>query len=145
MLKTFEAGKNAQELGIDTNKKFVVVENGGLFPKGTILTLYEDDNTPNPFFVVGMHSGKERPCFWQELAYAPNQKTPKTPKQKPYKFIVIWEEETDPVKFFYTENEAKKFIKTLPENAHSIQLIEIKTLKKVEITQTVQKKIRFIK
>jgi hypothetical protein len=32
MLKPFEAGKNAKELGIDTSKKFVVVNNRDTFP-----------------------------------------------------------------------------------------------------------------
>lgn len=43
-------------------------------------------------------------------------------KPKPPKFLVLWEEESDPHKFFETEKEAKEFINTLG-NARNIKFI----------------------
>ena len=48
--KTFPARKTAKELGIDTSRKFVVVEGNEVFDEGDILVLEEDDNTIRPNF-----------------------------------------------------------------------------------------------
>ena len=136
-LKPFPAGKTAEELGIDTSKKFVVVDNGNtVFNTGEILMLIENDGTSAPYFSNGKTTWN---CLWSDLAYAPNQKINK----KPYHFILVWEEEKDPIKFFHTRTEALEFAKTLPENAHDIQLVEIKTLEKVEIVS--EKKVKIVK
>lgn len=145
-LKPFPADKSAKELGIDTSKKFVVVRpwitSEINYKKGDVVKFineYEDDKDGAIF---ENSKGEEIDVYilWNELAYAPNQKIKKV---KPYKFILIWEEEIDPVKFFHTRNEALEFAKTLPNNAHDIQLVAIKTLEKVEIVS--EKKAKIVK
>ena len=66
-MKTFEPNKNAKQLGIDTTKKFVVVDGEGIFPQGTILTLEEDDGSSCPRFTDGK---KIDYAPWFRLAYA---------------------------------------------------------------------------
>lgn len=82
MLTPFEAGKNAERLGIDKSRKFVVVENPlfprALFPTGTILTLDRDDGTTNPYFTDGK---KKDVVSWCKLAYAP-EPTPEVKKER---------------------------------------------------------------
>ena len=147
-LKPFPADKSAKELGIDTSKKFVVVRpwitSEINYKKGDVVKFineYEDDKYGAIF---ENSKGEEIDVYilWKELAYAPNQKI-KQVKSKPYKFILIWEEETDPAKLFHTRNEALNFAKTLPNNAHNIQLVEIKSLEKVEIVS--EKKVKIVK
>lgn len=43
MKKPFQSNKNATELGINKSRKFVMVNTGCNFPKGSILTLICDD------------------------------------------------------------------------------------------------------
>lgn len=142
-LKPFPADKSAKELGIDTSKKFVVVNpymSAGSYKEGDIIEYIEKYSIYSGTFRNSSSGKKIDVCvFWHELAYAPNQKINK----KPYHFILIWEEETDPIKFFHTRTEALEFAKTLPENAHDIQLVEIKTLEKVEIVS--EKKVKIVK
>ena len=73
-LKGFAPNKNAKELGIDTSRKFVVL-NGNVsdFDKGEIITLREDDNTCNPSF-WGKDKSHYFYCHWDALAYAPTEK-----------------------------------------------------------------------
>ncbi len=55
--------------------------------------------------------------------------------------IVVWEEDTDPCKFFTSEPEAKNFIKELSERSdvvkESIVLVEIKSCKKAVVRKSV--------
>ena len=73
-LKGFAPDKNAKELGIDTSRKFVVLNgNVSKFNKGEIITLREDDNTCNPSF-WGKDKSHYFYCHWDALAYAPTEK-----------------------------------------------------------------------
>jgi hypothetical protein len=67
-MKPFAPNKTIKELGIDVNRKFVVVDNGNPFSKGEILTLSRDDNTDIPFFKD--REGWERCIALCFLAYA---------------------------------------------------------------------------
>ena len=62
---------------------------------------------------------------------------PKTPSH-----LVVWEEDTDPCKFFNSLEEANEFIKELSKNTDvkqdSIILVEIKSARKI----TIQKSLR---
>jgi hypothetical protein len=69
-MKTFEPNKNAEELGIDLTKKFVVIINGDeYFDKGDILVISEDDETELPYF-KRLSDGKEHCMYWSDLYYA---------------------------------------------------------------------------
>jgi hypothetical protein len=63
------------------------------------------------------------------------------PKKEP-KFLVVWEEEEDPCRFFQTKQDADTFIKNLLEkpsvDKDSIILVEVKAARKV----TIQKSLR---
>lgn len=63
----FEAGKTAKELGIDTSRKFVVVERSS-FMEGTTVELSKDDDSCSPLF-EDIH-GNKRFMAWNRLAYA---------------------------------------------------------------------------
>ena len=66
----FEAGKNAKELGIDTSRTFVVLnENGSPFEFGEIVAIAIDDDTEIPRF-ESTKTGAKGDCFWSRLAYA---------------------------------------------------------------------------
>ena len=85
MKKWFEAGKNSKELGIDTSRKFVLVErdNGGR--PWDIVEINKDDNTTCPFFnnITRWH---KRCCYdWHSLAYADEVET--KPKRHTYETI----------------------------------------------------------
>ena len=68
----FPPGKTIQELGIDTTRKFVVVDDDGLFlKKGTILTLDRDDGSLAPYFKDS--SGRAVAACLFRLEYAPKQ------------------------------------------------------------------------
>ena len=69
MKTTFEPGKNATELGIDTSRKFVVVEGSGIFNKKEITTLREDDNSTCPWFRKEDKNSWHQ-ILWSQLAYA---------------------------------------------------------------------------
>jgi hypothetical protein len=75
-LKPFEAGKTAEELGIDFSRKFVVVNGGGYFPNGTIVTCVGESDSVIPRFTDGK---KEYSLLLHRLAYAPEEK----PQEKP--------------------------------------------------------------
>jgi len=64
--ETFEGGKNAKELGIDTSRKFIVMDSNGWFIKGEILTFEHDDVNPYPLFTNGI---SEWCVPWSRLAY----------------------------------------------------------------------------
>ncbi|MCK9602337.1 MAG: hypothetical protein M0R06_25050 [Sphaerochaeta sp.] len=67
-LVPFEPRKNAEQLGIDTKRKFVVVREDN-FPARTILTLVRDNGFSFPVF---MGNGlKPSVCNWSCLAYLP--------------------------------------------------------------------------
>ena len=67
-MKTFEEGKNAKELGIDLTRKFVVIEEGGNFKKGDILTVERDNDSDSPYFIN--KNGNREWTYWYRLAYA---------------------------------------------------------------------------
>ena len=63
----------------------------------------------------------------------------KTKPAKPDKFIVIYDEpDRDPIRFFPTEKQARKFIKELPEDATNIRMIEIKREWRVGTTKSLK-------
>lgn len=68
----------------------------------------------------------------------------KVPELKKPTHVVVWEEETDPAKFFTSKKEAEDFIKTLIDKPEvckdSIVLVEIKSAKKVMIKKSLNKK-----
>lgn len=66
--KAFKKGKNADQLGIDKTRKFVLLEKRYGIEKGEILTLLRDDGSPWPWFVT--EKGKHAAIFWHLLAYA---------------------------------------------------------------------------
>lgn len=70
MQKTFEAGKSAKELGIDTTRKFVVVKNmtHHLFEIGE--TLFYDRGNEDYEYAYFINEGSESHlCSWENLAY----------------------------------------------------------------------------
>jgi len=69
MKKTFEQDKNAEELGIDTTRRFVVVKGDEDFDKGDILELPNDDETTYPYF-KRISDGERHFMYWSSLAYA---------------------------------------------------------------------------
>jgi len=81
----FASGKTAKELGIDTKRKFVVIERGtDMFGKGDILKLYEDNNTNSPFFVhIETREGGLFRVSWKKLAYAPDVAPVSEPETTP--------------------------------------------------------------
>ena len=68
----FEANKTAKELGIDTTRRFIVLEDSiGNFKKGDILTLKYDDNSWAPWFYSNRYpQGESHVSKWDLLAYA---------------------------------------------------------------------------
>ena len=70
----FEAGKNSTQLGIDTTRDFIVVEGGGVYKIGTILSLVLDDGSYEPKFKT--INSEEDGWFvsWHRLEYASNNK-----------------------------------------------------------------------
>jgi len=68
-MKTFLPILNAKELGIDTSRKFVVVNSNDFLKKGEIVTLKRDDDSFCPFFW-----NKDKSYYysipWDKLAYA---------------------------------------------------------------------------
>lgn len=70
-MKTFEAGKNAEELGIDLSRKLVVVTGNESFIEGEIISLAENDNSNCPFFYKNNGDG-DHCIHWDKLAYAEN-------------------------------------------------------------------------
>ena len=62
--------------------------------------------------------------------------------QKKPTHLVVWEEDTDPCKFFNSLNEANDFVKGLSEKSSvkqdSIILVEIKSAKKITITKVLR-------
>jgi len=74
--ETFAPDKNAEELGIDTSRKFIVVTDGNGGDEGKILTIKCDDKSASPLF---FDDKKESRYFsWYRLAYydeAPASKT----------------------------------------------------------------------
>lgn len=80
--KPFEEGKSWQELGIDLERDFVVVDpmvpyNSGYFPKGSIIRVQEPrftkDGVLGDDFIMES-SGKTAFMYWKELAYADEPK-----------------------------------------------------------------------
>jgi len=68
--ESFEEGKNAEQLGIDTARKFIVVEETNDFSVGDIVRLKEDDGTNLPYFVrIGENDKIAPPLRWKRLAY----------------------------------------------------------------------------
>ncbi len=65
----FEKNKNARELGIDTTRKFRVVEDGAMFDAGEIIVLIADDNSEYPYF-RSKNNSHEGCCYWDRLEYA---------------------------------------------------------------------------
>ena len=65
-------------------------------------------------------------------------------KPKRITHAVIWEEDSDPIRYFGNETEAKDFIKELSEksdvNQDTIILLEVKSAKKVSISKNVRLK-----
>jgi hypothetical protein len=49
-MKTFEENKTIKELGIDTTREFIVVNENEHFNEGDRLILHKDDDTPFPDF-----------------------------------------------------------------------------------------------
>lgn len=70
-MKTFEPNKYATELGIDKSRKFVMVNTGCNFPKGSILTLICDDDLQYTTFTD--QNGETGRTHWCNLAYAEEQ------------------------------------------------------------------------
>jgi len=65
--ETFAPNKNAEELGIDTSRKFIVVTDGNGGDEGKILTIKCDDKSASPLF---FDDKKESRYFsWYRLAY----------------------------------------------------------------------------
>lgn len=78
----FEAGKTIKELGIDTTKKFRIVndyiENYEELEIGDIFTLSSDDDSRCPYFrKVGEPKGEEYVLWLSELEYADRSKSDK--------------------------------------------------------------------
>ena len=69
-MQTFEADKTAKELGIDTTRRFVVVEGDDHFEKGDILKLFRDDNSSSPWFNKDGSKDRDWCIHWSSLAYA---------------------------------------------------------------------------
>lgn len=67
-MKTFEEGKNANELQIDKDRKFIVVEWVWYYRKWDILILTKDDNSSKPYFI---RESDELELFypWKFLSY----------------------------------------------------------------------------
>lgn len=73
--ETFPEGKTITELGIDTTRKSIVVNDVGIFNKGDILALLKDDNSNAPYF-KRISDGMESYCHLYRLAYyEPNKHT----------------------------------------------------------------------
>lgn len=69
-MKTFETDKTAKELGIDTTRKFVVVDRvSDKFDIGDIIRLSNDDNSHRLEF-TRISDGLKLFTFWCHLAYA---------------------------------------------------------------------------
>jgi len=64
----FPPNKTARDLGIDTTRKFVMMKDYLLFPKGEILVLFKDDDTDSPYF-ISIKDGIEHAASWSSLAY----------------------------------------------------------------------------
>lgn len=69
----FPPNKTAKELGIDTSRKFVVVESDNVYKKGDILVIHTDDETSMPFFSRLGEENKNR-ISWSKLEYADEPK-----------------------------------------------------------------------
>jgi len=69
MNKAFEPNKNAEELGIDTTRRFVVVKGDSIFNEGDILELPNDEETTCPYF-KRISDGERHSMYWDSLAYA---------------------------------------------------------------------------
>ena len=68
----FAPNKNAEELGIDTTRTFVVLEKNFNFETGEKITLKKDDGSSNPFFWYEDKSTYD--CIsWCRLAYAEDE------------------------------------------------------------------------
>ena len=71
------------------------------------------------------------------------ERSKKSPSKEP-KFLVIWEEDIDPKRFFDTKKEAEDFIKELVEKQEvkkdSILLIEMKSIKQVFVSKSIRTK-----
>ena len=83
MKTPFEAGKTAKELGIDTSRKFVVVEEDYKIPlkKGDVLMLEEDDGSLCPRFRA-MDDTDYWYFDWSRLAYADDVAEPEAYKPR---------------------------------------------------------------
>lgn len=68
-MKRFEADKNAQELGIDTKRKFIVVKKNKYYNVWDILELERDDWSSSPYFALNW---KIYHIPWEHLYYADN-------------------------------------------------------------------------
>ena len=73
-MQPFEPNKNSKELGIDTTRKFVVLDKTHVaFNQGDILVFVETFNSVNnslaPIF-KRISDGREAACNWSRLAYA---------------------------------------------------------------------------
>jgi len=72
-MKTFESGKTIKELGIDIQRKFVVVASyNSTFANGDILELMKDDDSHLPRF-RRISDGTESHYYLDSLAYAPEE------------------------------------------------------------------------
>ncbi len=72
MPRTFEKNKNAEKLGIDTSKKFIIIGTGKInssLKRGDILIIAKDDHSSCPLF-IRISDGKEHHEKWDNLAYA---------------------------------------------------------------------------
>jgi len=77
MNQPFESGKTLEKLGIDTTRKFVVVdgEDHPFFNKGDILEFVRDSTGDVSYFRNASRSYDEHPCKLSRLAYADADKT----------------------------------------------------------------------
>lgn len=65
--ESFAPDKNAEELGIDTSRKFIVLKGDIAFKEGSIIAIHRDDYTSFPYF---KNIDEKVACFyWDDLAY----------------------------------------------------------------------------
>ena len=107
------------------------------YPTGTKGVIKEIDSSITPYF-VDFDDGENGWVNKVELAKEYKPRVTKTPSH-----LVVWEENTDPCKFFNSLEEANEFVKKLSENTNvkedSIILVEIKSARKITIQKSLRK------